>query len=119
MSRGYWDYRDESLRDEIFGYSDISREKILDADDKVCDAFKDREISELIHDVFAIMYARDSDLCGDWSHASYLEVVAQFKKKWLNKSEETRTKYFIDKAVSELKKEFYKTYGIHIHEHDD
>lgn len=112
MSRGYWDYRDESLRDEIFGYSDISREKILGAEDKVCNTFEDKEISELIHDVFAIMYARDSELCGDWSHASYLEVITQFKNKWFTNDDE-RTKYFIDKAVSELKEDLYKTYGIH------
>ena len=102
MSGGRFNYQDMTLRDEIFGYA--SR-------DEIHNVFEDREITELIYDVFDLIHAYDWYASGDTSKVTYLEAKAEFKKKWLD-NRGVRVKRIVDDAIESVKKELYETYGL-------
>lgn len=100
MSGGRFDYVDSRCKSEIFGW-----------DDKCRNIFEDREISELIWDVFDLIHAYDWYSSGDTCEDTYLKAKAEFKKKWL-KHDENRVQMVIDNAIDEVRQELYKTYGV-------
>lgn len=104
MSRGYWDYRDEQLCSEIFGW-------VTDKE-FVPNVFGDTEISEVIFDVFKLLYAFDSYKCGDWSKNSWNDAKLEFKEKWFARTPEGRAKEIADKALARARKEIYDALGI-------
>lgn len=88
---------------EIFGY--------LGDNGRIPNVFEDREISELIYDVFNLIHDYDWYASGDTGEDDYLEAKSKFKKKWLNNNSD-RAKRIVDKAIEELKEELYKTYEV-------
>ena len=100
MSGGRFDYTDSRCKSEIFGW-----------DDKCRNVFEDREISELIFDVFDLIHDYDWYASGDTCKETYLEAKAKFKKKWLS-NRGTRIKRIIDDAIAECRAELYETYGV-------
>ena len=102
MSGGRFNYRDMTLKDEIFGYA---------GRDAIRNVFEDREITELIYDVFDLIHDYDWYASGDTSKATYLEAKAEFKKKWLD-NRGVRVKHIVDDAIEGVKKELYETYGL-------
>lgn len=103
MSGGHFDYIDQRAKNEIFGYFGEEKENV----------FEDREISELVWDVFQLIHDFDWYKSGDTCKETYLEKKAVFKKKWLGKHPE-RVKQIIDEAIAEAKQELYETYGVEI-----
>ena len=101
MSGGHFDYIDQRAKNEIFGYFGEEKENV----------FEDREISELIYDVFELIHDFDWYKSGDTGKQVYLIKKAAFKDKWLGKRPE-RVKQIIDKAIAEVKQELYETYGV-------
>lgn len=99
MSGGYWDYADSQLKDDIFGWNGEKK-----------DPFEDKEISDLIRDVFSLMHDFDWYKSGDYSEDAYLEAKKAFKDKWLNISEEDRIQRTINEACTSLKKDLEKTF---------
>ena len=99
MSGGRFDYADERAMSEIFGFYD---------DDKVPNVFEDREISELIFDVFNLIHDYDWYASGDTGKEDYLQAKAKFKKKWFGTKRGLRIKRYVDAAVEELKQELYE-----------
>ena len=101
MSGGRFNYVDESAKEEIFGdyYYDGS---------KVPNVFEDREISELIFDVFNLIHDYDWYASGDTGKEDYLQAKAKFKKKWFGTKRGLRIKRYVDAAVEELKQELYE-----------
>ena len=102
MSGGYFEYADRRAKDEIFGYS---------GDKPKGNVFEDREITELVWDVFNLIHDFDWYQSGDTCKETYLLKKAEFKKKWLAKPPE-RVKEIIDLAIAEAKQELYETYGV-------
>lgn len=100
MSGGRFDYIDSRCKSEIFGW-----------DDRCRNVFEDREISELIFDVFDLIHAYDWYASGDTGEDSWLTAKDAFKKKWL-KRDNGRVKRIIDNAIDEAREELYKTYGV-------
>ena len=100
MSGGRFDYIDSRCKDEIFGWTD-----------KPTNVFEDREISELIWDVFDLIHDFDWYASSDTCEETYLKAKAAFKKKWL-KYDGERVQMVIDNAIDEVRQELYKTYGI-------
>lgn len=100
MSGGRFDYIDSRCKEEIFGWSE-----------KPTNVFEDREISELIWDVFDLIHEYDWYASCDTSEEKYLSAKDAFKKKWL-KHDEQRVQMVIDNAIDEVRKELYKTYGV-------
>lgn len=100
MSGGHFNYTDETAKNEIFGWTD-----------KPVNVFEDREISELIWDVFELIHDFDWYMSGDTDRKDYLASKAKFKAKWL-KSDKSSAQRIIDEAIEELKQELYETYNI-------
>ena len=101
MSGGRFNYLDSQLKSEIFGWADKPR-----------NVFEDKEISQLIWDVFELIHAYDWYDSGDTSEKNYLEEKKKFKGKWLREDCD-RCKLIVDEALSEVKAELYKTFGLY------
>lgn len=99
MSGGRFDYKDSSLKNEIFGWTD-----------KPTNVFEDKEISELVWDVLDLIHDYDWYASGDTNEKTYLEAKTDFKKKWFGNREE-RIRKIIDDTVNDCKTELYKTFG--------
>ena len=97
MSGGTLNYRDRSTKLEIFNYcGDDSR--------KVPDVFNDREISEVVWDVFELIHDFDWYQSGDIQEGDWNLSVKRFKDKWFSKEgKEDRYKKYIDDSIKELK----------------
>lgn len=100
MSGGHFNYRDATLRDEIYGWSDTWH-----------NVFEDREISELVWDILNLIHDYDWYVSGDTSKETYLKAKADFKNKWFN-NRDVVVKRVVDTAIEEVKAELYETYGI-------
>lgn len=101
MSGGRWNYKDSSLKDDIFGYAE-----------KPTNVFEDREISDLVWDVFDLLHDFDWYQSGDTGEDTWLKAKNAFKKKWFETSRRDRLKKIIDETAEEFREEIYKTIGI-------
>ena len=104
MSGGHFDYIDQRAKYEIFGYL---------GDEQQRNVFEDREISELVWDVFELIHDFDYYKSCDTCKEDYLKKKAAFKKKWFGKRP-ARVKQIIDEAIAEVKQELYETYGVEV-----
>lgn len=100
MSGGRFNYVDSNARMEIFGWTD-----------KPANVFEDREISELVWDVFDLIHDYDLYDSGDTMKETYLKKKADFKKKWLD-VKGVRVRRTVDDAIEDARQELYETYGI-------
>lgn len=100
MSGGYFNYRDATLREEIYGWSDTWH-----------NVFEDREISELVWDILNLIHDYDYYVSGDTAKDTYLKAKADFKNKWFD-NRDIVVKRVVDTAIEEVKAELYETYGI-------
>ena len=107
MSGGHFGYADSRAMDEIFGWFV----------EKPPNVFEDREISELIFDVFNLIHDFDWYKSGDTDEDDYLKAKTAFKKKWL-KNSDVRVRRIIDETIDRAKKELYKTYGVKEEDND-
>lgn len=101
MSGGRFNYSDSVAQSEIFGYCDDNG--------RIPNVFKDREISELIWDVFNLIHDFDWYESGDTSEGSYNKAKAEFKAKWF--TEAGRTERF-ERYIEEYAKEMRTMLGI-------
>lgn len=103
MSGGRFQYMDNNLKMEMFGW--------FYEDGKVPNVMEDREISELVYDVLDLIHDYDWYASGDTGEDDYLKAKAAFKKKWFS-NRGVRVRRIVDESVEELKKELYKTFNI-------
>lgn len=101
MSGGYFCHMDTSLKHEIFGTSSIPG-----------NVFEDREISELIWDVFDLIHEYDRYASGDTDRPTYLEKKNAFKEKWFKMPRVLRIQRMIDESVNELRDQLYEAFEI-------
>lgn len=97
MSGGHWNYKDESLKNEIFDYSE-----------KPTNQFEDIEISQLVWDIFELMHEYDWYVSGDTGKEDYDKVKKEFKARWLARgsaTREIRLEAIIDARLSEIRDE--------------
>lgn len=99
MSGGHFNYKDSTLKYEIFGYDEYSN------------VFEDREISELVWDIFELIHDFDWYRSGDTSEDDYLKAKDKFKKKWFS-NRGIRIRQIVDAAIDETKQELYKTFRL-------
>ena len=99
MSGGRFDYKDSSLKNEIYGWTD-----------KPINVFEDREISELVWDVLDLIHDFDWYASGDTCKETYLKAKADFKKKWFS-NRGVRVRRIVDDAIQQCKTELYETFG--------
>lgn len=98
MSGGHFDYKDMSLKSEMFGWSD-----------KPFNVLEDRELSELTFDLLEVIHQYDWYKSGDTRKETYLKAKDKFKKKWLS-NRGINVRRIIDEAVNDLKSELYETF---------
>ncbi len=96
MSGGKFYGADTAARDTIFQYSN-----------EPINVFEDKEISELVWDVFDLIRSLDYYECGDTSEETYLNDKADFKKKWLGGNRDLRIRKIVDEAIENLGLELY------------
>ena len=101
MSGGYWNYHDDTARNEIFQYAS-----------RPWNALEDREISELVWDVFDLIHDFDWYKSGDTCEETYLKKKQEFKRKWFCSNRGLRIRRIVDDACAEMKDELYKTFGV-------
>lgn len=99
MSGGRFDYKDCSLKSEIYGWAD-----------EPSNVFEDREISELVWDVLDLIHDFDLYASGDKGKEAYLEAKSKFKKKWFS-NRSVRIRSIVDDAIQQCKNELYETFG--------
>lgn len=112
MSGGYFDYKDSFLKSKIFGYefgADYGENAFKNQN--VPNVFEDKEISELIADIFDLIKSFDWYQSGDTSRDGYIKDKNRFKEKWFC-SDEERAKRIIDNTIQQAKVELYETYNI-------
>ena len=66
---------------------------------------EDKELSELVYDVFCLLHSYDWYISGDTGEEDYRNDVKYFKDKWLKRSSNYRVKDEIDKTLAEAKEE--------------
>lgn len=116
MSGGHFEYLDQQLAREMFGWNiDICYgEKGFSKVNKAgtINPLQDREISKLTWDLLCLIYSFDYYICGDTGEETYLEDLKYFKDKWLKPGRKETAKRLIDEECDELRKELYKELGI-------
>ena len=100
MSGGHFEYKDSSLKMEMFGWSDRPH-----------NVLEDRELSELAWDLLDIIHAYDWYKSGDTCKETYLKEKEKFKKKWFS-NRGVNVRRIVDEAVAELKSELYESFRI-------
>lgn len=116
MSGGHFEYLDQSLAREMFGWNiDICYgEKGFSKVNKAgaINPLQDRELSKLTWDLLCVIYSFDYYISGDTDEEQYLEDLKYFKDKWLKPGRKETAKRLVDEECDELKKELYKELGI-------
>lgn len=110
MSGGRFDYKNDSLSSELFGWDISARYGIGGRDDypesvaqaRKLNPMKDRLVSELVYDVFCLLNSLDYWLSGDISESQYRDDVNHFKKKWLKAPSEELVAREIERTAQEL-----------------
>ena len=90
MSGGRWNYMQSTLANEVFDwrlsvdYGEDGRAQSKYA--RKLDPMGDRDISELVWDVFCLLQSRDWNLSGDTCNETYYKDVKAFKEKWFKRT---------------------------------
>lgn len=88
MSGGYFDYVNNRLMEELFGY-DWNVHNKGKKKQPVWDRFDDILISNLVYDVLVLINDLDYYKSGDTSKETYLKSVNDFKRKWIYSKDKT------------------------------
>jgi len=117
MSGGHWNYVNDSLAGEVFGYNiDISCGLDSDEHEKnqarviQQNPLKDLEISALFYDVFCLLHSYDMAISGDVNESVYWNDVTEFKKRWMKMNREAQMLKIIDICTENLQKSLYQTF---------
>lgn len=115
MSGGTWNYTNDTLAGDIFGWGlnvdyGLNREehKISVMQARKADPLEDKELSELVFDVFCLLHSYDWYNSADTSEDTYRADVKAFKDKWLKRSGQQRIKDEIKKALAETRINLYR-----------
>ena len=115
MSGGVWNYANDTLAGDIFGWGldvdyGLNREehKISAMQARKADPLEDKELSELVFDVFCLLHSYDWYTSADTGEATYRADVKAFKDKWLKRSGQQRIKDEIEKTLSEANNSLYR-----------
>lgn len=100
MSGGHFNYLNNTLKSEMFGWSD-----------KPHNVLEDRELSELTWDLLEVIHEYDYYVCGDTCKETYLKAKDEFKKKWFS-NRGVNIRRIVDESIAELKSELYETFRI-------
>lgn len=113
MSGGFWNYKNDEVATELFGwrlrptYGKEGWDMANAA--RHSNPLEDREISELVYDVFCLLHSFDWYKSGDTSYETYETDLIHFKEKWFNRTDEDRVaamqedlRAFANELINEL-----------------
>ena len=115
MSGGYWNYENDSVAREIFGWSvDAPSYDLANRQESAKlvakeNPLEDFEISELAYDLFCLLHSYDWYKSGDTTDETYFKDVQYFKNKWLSSTMDDRIDRLTELAKStfnDLKDEY-------------
>jgi hypothetical protein len=116
MSGGRFNYVNDNAASELFGYKlypDYGSEGFGQAAvARKLDPLEDKQLSELVWDIFCVLHSYDWYASGDTGEEVYREDVKYFKEKWLGKTQKELIKEEVEKAISEARTELFKSFGI-------
>jgi len=102
MSGGRFNYQDEYLKQDMFGYGD----------EKIKDPMEDIELSTLVFDVFNLIHDLDWYKSGDNGADDYAEAKVNFKKKWLrNENYDNLLKDLVTQEIKDLEDRLIEMIG--------
>lgn len=114
MSGGHFDYKNDYLCHEIFGwgvypdYGDAGFKRSKEA--RRLDPLDDIVLSELVFDVFCVLHSYDWWRSGDTCEETYRKDVQTFKDKWLKQLREERIKEIIDDELNVVRGRLYNAF---------
>ena len=94
MSGGHWNYTDETLKDEIFGYDEENK-----------DPLGDLELSQLLLDMLKLLHEYDWFVSGDTGGEDWYHAKRKFKERWLSGDRSENLKRLIDERLDEVGEE--------------
>lgn len=116
MSGGHFDYENDRLCENIYGYSVFPNygEKGFAQSKKArrINPLEDLVISELVFDVFCLLHSYDWYKSGDTCEETYRDDVKRFKKKWLTSLSQSHIKEVVNDEIFRLRDELYKAFDI-------
>lgn len=114
MSGGRFNFQNDYLANDIFWESPNYGKKGFDkyASARRRNPFEDKQISELIWDVFCLIHSYDWYYSGDINEDAYLKDIDYFKQKWLSMPEKELIKREIDLSLEEMRVDLYRTLGV-------
>lgn len=97
MSGGHFNYVNDSLCDEVTGVYpdyDLSGEDHAERAkaSSTLNKLEDKEISEIVYDIFCILHSYDWYRSGDTGRDDYEKDVKAFKEKWIKKKDSTHAR---------------------------
>lgn len=119
MSGGHWNYETDTACREVFGWGtypdyglaseSIKKNSLLA---RKINPLEDKELSELVYDVFCLLHSYDWYVSGDIGEEDYRNDVKYFKDKWLKRLPDERIKQEIEKNINELKEDLRKEFMV-------
>ena len=114
MSGGRFDYSNDHLCHEIFGWGvsanygemGFGQSKIA----RRLDPLDDILLSELVFDVFCVLHSYDWWQSGDTCEDTYRKDVQRFKDKWLKQLSEERIKEIVDDELNVVRGRLYNAF---------
>ncbi len=108
MSGGLYDYHNDDLGYEIFGYDvpidyDLKKMQSNVRAVRKLNPLEDKLVSEFVYDVFCLIHSYDWYRCGDCSEDAYRKDVEFFKSKWIGTLDEDAIKKYIRDELDEAK----------------
>lgn len=107
MSGGRLNYQNDAVCTELFNGASAYDGWNGAAYARARNPMEDKQLSELIFDVFVLLHSWDWYQSGDTGEEDYREDVEYFKKKWLKKSSDDLAKREIENAIAELRRDLY------------
>lgn len=119
MSGGHWDYQTDRACNEVFGWN-ASADCGLGKGDYAANVkwarklnpLEDKQLSELIYDVFCLLHSYDWYISADTCEDTYRKDVEYFKNKWLKETNKMLVRREINQTLAEAKEELYKALGV-------
>lgn len=87
MSGGFWDYKNDSLYYNLFGYFEPNDDGDYNDDNdyeigRNGKIFESETLNKILKDMLELLHERDYNLCGDIRDETYIESEKKILKKW-------------------------------------
>lgn len=116
MSGGHFNYENDHLAYETYGYEvnvNYGLENLQEDSARAANLnpLEDREISELVYDVFCLLHSFDWYKECDTSYETYKKDVLFFKRKWFGQELEARIDKLTERAIRRIEDVAYQEVG--------